>query len=209
MKSKIHAPWQDLRSHSVAALSAVMASVLFLAMDPLARAVGPDETTKIDCGANALFVLLQLEGRPVSVETLDKSLPVRHPDGYSMAELSQASEKLGLGLQGIRFAKGDRAPQRPSIAFLKDAKGGHYAVIRPVGTTGKMVQVIDAPHAPWITDYDRLVDSRPWTGRILTRREPWPMRHAASLLAASGCLVLVLGAARGPKRRSSRTTAAM
>ena len=67
------------------------------------------ETTKLDCGVNALFVLLRLEGRPVTLERLESVLPPRHPEGYSMAELARRRSPLGLGLEGVRFDKGDRA----------------------------------------------------------------------------------------------------
>ena len=156
-----------------------------------------EETTKLDCGVNALFVLLRLEGRPVTLDRLTAVLPARHPEGYSMAELSQASRVLGLDLEGVRFTKGDKALKRPAIAFLKDVKGGHFTVLRPVGTTGTMVQVIDPPHAPWIADYDRVFATKPWTGRILSPRASWWVRHAALLSAVAVCAVLLTVLRRG------------
>ena len=77
------------------------------------------------------YVLLRLEGRSVTIDRLESVLPPRHRDGYSMAELSKAAASLGLTLEGVRFAKGDRALDRPAIAFVKDAKGGHFTVLRP------------------------------------------------------------------------------
>ncbi|GAC1475713.1 MAG: hypothetical protein NVSMB9_28700 [Isosphaeraceae bacterium] len=144
--------------------------IVVLASAVNARAAGPEETTKLDCGVNALFVLLRLEGRPVTLDRLLAPLPPRRADGYSMAELSAASGSLGLSLEGVRFARGDKALDRPAIAFLKDVKGGHFAVLRPVGTTGTMVQVIDPPHAPWIADYEQVLGAKPWMGRILVTR---------------------------------------
>ncbi len=181
-----------------------LASVLLLglataACGPVARAA---ETTKLDCGVNALFVLLKLEGRPVTLDRLESALPPRHRDGYSMAELSKAAASLGLTLEGVRFAKGDRALDRPAIAFIKDAKGGHFTVLRPVGTTGTMVQVIDPPHVPWITDYDRLFASRPWTGRILLARDPWPVRYALPLSIAAAYVPVVTFSVWRHKRSS-------
>jgi hypothetical protein len=176
--------------------------VVLLAQAVTARGAGPGETTKPDCGVNALFVLLRLEGRPVTLDRLESALPARRPDGYSMAELSAAAGSLGLGLEGVRFAKGDRALNRPAIAFLRDAKGGHFAVLRPVGTTGTMVQVIDPPAAPWIADYDRLFAARTWTGRILVPRDPWPIPYAKPLLAVAAGATL-LAAARWRRKRPS------
>jgi hypothetical protein len=151
-------------------------------------------TAKTDCGVHALYVLLHLKGHPVSIDRLEEVLPPRREDGYSMAELSAAADSLGLYLEGVRFARGDKPLDHPAIAFLQDARGGHFTVLRPVGTTGSMVQVIDPPHAPWITDYDRLFDARPWTGRVLMPRERWPVRRTLSLLLAglTGVLFLAL-----------------
>jgi hypothetical protein len=164
----------------------------------------PEETTKLDCGVNALFVLLRLEGRPVTLDHLESALPPRHTDGYSMAELSTAAGSLGLDLEGVRFTKGDKALNRPAIAFLKDATGGHFAVLRPVGVTGTMVQVIDPPHAPWIADYDRLFAAQPWMGRILIPSDPWLSRHKASVLAGLGGVVLLVAGLKSLSRQRSR-----
>ena len=108
-----------------------------------------------------------------------------------MAELAAASRTLGLRLEGVRFAKGDKVLDRPAIAFLSDAKGGHFAVLRPVGTMGTMVQVIDPPSPPWIGDYDRILSARAWTGRILILTDPWIVRYAAPLLLSTAELPLI------------------
>ena len=132
-----------------------------------------DERIKLDCGVNALYVLLHLEEMPVSIERLVSALPAPNPEGYSMAELAATARSFGLPLEGVRFAKEDSRPDRPMIVFLKDARGGHFAVLRPVGTTGTMVQVIDPPYPSWITDYDRLLTAGMWTDRVLLPRPPW------------------------------------
>ena len=170
-----------------------------------ASAAGPDETTTLDCGVNALFVLVRLEGRPVTVDRVLSALPPRHPRGYSMAELVAAARSLGLGLEGVQFYKGSRALDRPAIAFVKDARGGHYAVLRPVGTTGKMVQVLDPPQVPWIADYEKVFSAKSWTGRILIRRDPWIVRNAIPLLTAlAGCGVLVASFTLGRRKVSAK-----
>jgi hypothetical protein len=66
-----------------------------------------------------------------------------------------------------------------------------------------MVQVIDPPHVPWITDYDRLFASRPWTGRILLPRDPWPVRYAVPLSIAVACIPIVTFSFRQRKRSST------
>lgn len=172
----------------------LLSLIVLLTLTVTAQAVGPEDTTKLDCGVNALFVLLRLEGIPVTIDRLESSLPPRHRDGYSMEELSTAAWSLGLYLEGVRFAAGDKSLSRPAIAFLKDGKGGHFVVLRPVGTTGTIVQIIDPPNAPWLVDYDRVMRAKPWTGRILIPRAPWLSRIALPiLLATAGVIALMLG----------------
>lgn len=175
-----------------------LATALLLALAPGPSAAQVDETTQLDCGVNALFVLCQLEGRPASLGRVESALPPLQPAGHSMAELISAACKLGLNLEGVQRAKTDRRLDRSAILFSKTPKGGHFAVLRPVGTTGTMVQVIDPPHAPWITDYDRLAMGAPWTGKILIRRDPWVIRNMTPLLmAVAGSILLVMGLSHG------------
>jgi hypothetical protein len=190
-------------------VSTRLARLLLIASLVFARTVlatEPDENRGLDCGVNALFILLTLEKQPARLDRLESALPARRPDGYSMAELASAARSLGLDVEGVRFAKGDRALRRPAIAFLIGPAGGHYAVIRPVGTTGTMVQVIDPPHVPWIADYDRVFSSRPWTGRILVARDPWTLRGSVALTAGVAGFVSLLagaGVALGRIRQNS------
>jgi len=179
--------------------------VLALVPTACARSTRPESKTDLDCGVNALFVLLQIEGCPVALDRLESALPPRHTDGYSMTELASAARSLGLSLEGVRFVKGDSALDRAGIAFVKDAKGGHFLVLRPVGTTGTMVQVIDPPHVPVITDYDRLFTSRAWTGRILQPRDPWHVRHAIPLVLAALSVPLASFAVWRQRRSSRRS----
>lgn len=172
---------------------------------PRVRAEGPDESVRLDCGINALFILLHLEGRPVALERLLSALPARQPAGYSMAELAAASRSCGLVLEGVRFQGGVRPLRHAAIAFLQDGRGGHFTVLRPVGNTGTMVQVIDPPHVPRVVDYDRIVTARAWTGQILVPRDG-PPRQAVVLasLAVTGLIGLVVGRLRRSHRQGRR-----
>ncbi len=182
-----------------------LGSILIVALAMTARVAGAEETTKLDCGVNALFVLLRLEGRPATLEDLEAALPrSQHPGGYSMAELSAAAASLGLGLEGVRLAQGDAGLKRPAIAYLKDSQGGHYVAIRPVGNTGTMVQVIDPPHPAIIMDHDRLLASAKWTSRILVPGDPWISRHRVSLLVSLAGILLILPAIAPRFRHASR-----
>jgi len=136
-----------------------------------------------------------LQGRPVTVDRILSQLPAHHPDGYSMAELAAASEALGLPLRGVRFAKGDPNPGQPAIAFLESERGGHFSVLRPLGTTATMVQVIDPPIPPWVTDYDRLFVNGIWTDRILLPQPPWySFPGATSWLMIVGAAIAIASA---------------
>jgi ABC-type bacteriocin/lantibiotic exporter with double-glycine peptidase domain len=172
--------------------------MIVLALTTSGGAAERTATTTLDCGANALFVLLRLEGRPVTLAQLERALPPRRTEGYSMAELAASSAALGFRLDGVRFGKGDQVLTRPVIAFFKSAEGGHFAVLRPVGTTGTMVQVIDPPHVSRIVDYTQVLSAKSWTGRILTARDAWIVRNMIPLLmAVAGWILLVLGLTRG------------
>lgn len=170
-----------------------------------ARALGSDEPIRLDCGVNSLYILLRLEGRTVSLDRILSALPARHPEGYSMAELSDAAGSLGLSLEGQEFTKENRHPGRPAIAFLKDEKGGHFTVLRPVGTTGTMVQVIDPPLVPWIADYERVLASKSWKGRLLVPREPFYDRPSFTFSIAIALGILLFLVIRPRKSRPSPT----
>lgn len=126
-----------------------------------------------DCGRNALYVLLRLERQSVPMERLVAALPKPNVNGFSMAELASASGALGLSLEGLDLASYGRRPDRPIIIFLKRKGLGHFAVLRPVGTTGKMVQLIDPPYPPQVLDYDRLTEMENWTNFALIASDSW------------------------------------
>ena len=115
-------------------------------------------------------MLLRLAGRDVSLAEIKEALPLRNDKGYSLAELQTAAGQFGLGLTGIRLDERDLPLSHPAIAFLYTAGEGHFIVLRPVGRTGKVVQVIDPPSAPAILDYQKLLSSSGWTGRMLVRQ---------------------------------------
>jgi len=102
----------SLRLGSLAAWLGLLVSLL-LGLD--AGAAGPEETTKLGCGVNSLYILLRLEGRPVSLDRLDSVLPPRRPDGSSMAELTAGARLLGLRLEGVRFAKGNQTLEMKEV----------------------------------------------------------------------------------------------
>ncbi len=63
---------------------------------------------------------------------------------------------------------------RPWIVHLKQSGHGHFLVVRPVGHSGRLVQVIDPPSLPEVVDVDALLARSDWTGLGLTpERLPW------------------------------------
>lgn len=154
-----------------------------------------------DCGAAALYVLLSLEGRPTDLAEVTRALPPLKSGGYSMREIRDAARPLGLRLAGVSIAREGRSIDRPAIAHLDVGKGGHFVVIRPVGHTGNLVQVIDSTQSPIVIDRSELISSKQWTGFVLV-----PPRANWLALSATGLAsVLILsGAAMHLGRRRMR-----
>jgi len=150
------------------------------------------EMADFDCATMALHALFALEGRPTAVDSVRRLLPRMDPRGYSMAELRDGARAGGLDLDGVRLARGDRAPDRPAIVFFDRDGHGHYAVVRPVGHSGKLIQIIDAAEGdPIVMDATDLYALRQWTGLALVPRRPnWPFRLATGGAIVS-CLTLV------------------
>ncbi len=134
-------PWTS-SSAGRATILALAAAVFSVGFAPAGQENG---RSGLDCGVNSLFILLQLQGRPVSLARLEAVLPAQHPQGRSMAELSEAARSFGVRLRGVRLETRGSLRGRPAIVYLMDNAGGHFAVLRPVGTTGTMVQVLDPP----------------------------------------------------------------
>jgi hypothetical protein len=153
----------------------------------------PAEIRTYDCGTIALHTLLVIEGRSLGVDELRARMPPLALRGRSIAELRDAARATGLQLVGVSLAKGTRAPDRPALVFFRRGEHGHFAVIRPVGHSGKLIQVIDIAEAPTVMDASDLYASPEWTGLALIPRRPNPaFVLLATLLAVSGSILLAL-----------------
>lgn len=142
-----------------------------------------------DCGPNSLALLLRTSGCDVALEEVNRALPEHHDTGFSLADLQSAALKFGVRLSGVRLEKRDLPLSRAAIAFLSNSVEGHFIVLRPVGTTGKMVQVLDPPSAPAVVDYDQLLASPDWTGRVLVQETLAERFLSWSWVAISGILL--------------------
>jgi Peptidase C39 family len=120
-----------------------------------------------DCGTLALYTLLQLEHVPIELSDIEAQLPPPSPSGYSMEELREGGRRCGLTLIGARMFESHRQPDRPLLAFLERGPHHHFTVVRPVGHTGSLVQVLDLDREPEILDAAKLYASSDWTGLVL------------------------------------------
>ena len=157
----------------------------------------------IDRGPAALLALGAVEGREIDFNKLAARLPYRR-EGYSMKELRDVARSFGLKLAGEYVGKHAGLIDRPMLAFIKDkdAKIEHFLVVRPVGHTGSLVQLIDSNGPPRVIEKSELVASSQWTGIVLVpARTNWAVVGGSGLLAGSGLLGLSLLIARRGRRR--------
>jgi Peptidase C39 family len=152
--------------------------------------------SELNCGSLALLVMARLEGVAARPAALLSALPVSHRDGYSMREIQNAGRVHGLNLAGVRLPKGGRV-DRPVLMFLQRENHGHYVIVRPVGHTGKLVQLIDPTRESSVVDLDSLYASSQWTGRALAPyRSSWTDGRAIGLVALLAAPLVFLSVRR-------------
>jgi ABC-type bacteriocin/lantibiotic exporter with double-glycine peptidase domain len=155
-----------------------------------------------DCGTVALYHLLRLEGHPVELSRLQAVLGAVGRDGRSFRDLRRAGRQFGLALDAVLLAKGRTCISGPTLAFLKNGPEGHFVVVRPVGHTGVLVQMLDGEQAPVVLDAQPLFDSPLWTGLALVpHRTNYFALGAASV---SSCCAIALGFRAWGRRRQVR-----
>jgi hypothetical protein len=195
--------------HAVAVLTACI-TLSAIPLSAPAEEPRDDEQRINDCGVNCLYTLLRLSGRKVDLSALRATLPPPGASGYSMAELREAAGRFGLGLAGVRLAPRDMPLDRPVIVLRMADARGHYVVLKPVGQTGTMVQVLDFPKPPRIMDYSRILASEEWTGlalvpdRPLARAAPYLIGLSLAGITFIGGHMLVRRGKIRPKCRSRR-----
>jgi len=158
-----------------------------------------------DCGTVALYHLLRLEGHPVEFNQLQAVLGASGPEGHSFRELCRAGRRFGLALDAVVLPKRRSSVGGPTLVFLKNGPEGHFVVVRPVGHTGLLVQVLDGEETPVVIDTERLFGSPLWTGLALVPRRT--NHFALVAVSVSLCCTIVLGFLmwnrRGKQRRSA------
>lgn len=144
--------------------------------------ISPDT---FDCGTIALYQLLRFESRPVGLGQVQDRLPRPGERGHSMRQLRDAARSFGLRLEGVRLQGGDHAPDRPMVAFVKRKAHGHFIAVRPVGHTGRLVQVLDSASEPVLLDAVDLYHSPGWTGLALIPSRTRGAVHLAFIILVS------------------------
>jgi hypothetical protein len=110
----------------------------------------------------------------------------------SMWELITMGKSLGIELVGVDLQNG-RGLDRPTICYLKQGQHGHFVVIRPVGRSGTLVQVLDPNLAPYVMERSELVKLPGWTGLALVPERLvgwWRVAGVALLVGGVGLMVV-------------------
>lgn len=108
----------------------------------------PEWRQKGDCGRCALYILMRLEGRDISMSRMKSAVRVDPDAGCSMADLSRAANELGFPVE-IRFVTPKEMAQLPCPYILHwngslKSGVGHFAVITGFSENLKQVHLIDA-----------------------------------------------------------------
>ena len=159
----------------------------------------PSWRDQADCGPNALYVLMNLEGHKVKLEDVKKLVPLDPVKGCSMEALIGAAAKLGFALEA-RFVKpGDvyKLP-RPFIVHgitSQEKDLGHFIVVTdfdPQKRNFALIDPIRETHG-WNPEASVLYN---FSGYVLVPKYPvawrWNLIAGLSLIFCSiGCLLLL------------------
>lgn len=150
------------------------------------------ESLMPDCGSMALYNLLNLTGHQTSIEEVLAALPQAGGDGRSLLELKQTASRLGLEIEGRLIEDRRIAPTAPWIAFIDKQEHGHFLVVRPIGHTGRLIQILDGLAPPAVLDAADFFSGPEWTGMVLIpKSRGWSgWMIFASVSAAAGMLVV-------------------
>jgi hypothetical protein len=151
----------------------------------------PPGLARSACGEAALYNLLRIEGHDVPYFKIALRLPSGDARGHSMAQLRDAARDLGIELVGVRISRFESPPTNPLLMLQRRSGHGHYVVVRRVGHSGKLLQVIDSSSPPTILDAVDFGASADWTGMALAERRP--RRPPLGLVIGAVGALLILG----------------
>jgi hypothetical protein len=165
------------------------------------------ETDRVTCAVEALYLYLQTVSREVPLRKLASEFSPPNRGGHSMYEIARVARRHGVGLTGIALKGRSRTLREPMIAYLKRSDHSHFVVLRPIGTSGELVQVLDPSGGIRSVDYDAFQKIAGWTGMVLVRTKPslflratpWLISSVVGVLVARGVVAMVRrrGLARG------------
>ena len=169
----------------------------FVNSDPADDA--PTDSSTLDCGTIALYGYLRSEGVTLSLADLTARLPVPRKSGHSLLELLQVARDLGVNARGVRWTDVGPRPDRPFLAYLRSERHGHFFVVRPVGHTGTLVQILDPNQPPDVIDSVAMTSDPRWTGiglYVQPRLVPW----SSMAFGAVGVGAIVAAVIEGRRR---------
>jgi len=155
-----------------------------------------------NCGVQSLYLLCRLEGQPTTLSAIVEQ-PTTRGTSLSMKQVSDAAAAVRLPVIGVKLRTDGNALDRPALVFMNQRPHGHFVVIRPVGTSGRLVQVLDPNREPEVIDATDLYASPEWTGLALvpTRTNWWA--RGACLLGGAAALAWVIASTLTRKRQAS------
>jgi hypothetical protein len=156
-------------------------------------------------GTKALYTLAQIERRTIDYERIVTRLNALGRSVCTLQDLRDVARDSGLDLVGVRFERWVRQPEGPALVHLLRGPHGHFVTVRPVGHTGKLIQVIDGDLAPEVVDAKEWAASSEWTGfALVPARTPWSL-YIAWVLAIVAASVLAIGYVSHRWRKGSRS----
>jgi ABC-type bacteriocin/lantibiotic exporter with double-glycine peptidase domain len=121
-----------------------------------------------DCGSLSLFLLMRMCGREVGLKQIHERLNSSDPRGVTMRAIMDASRVLKFPLRAVRYGPHSLI-REPALIHLSRGGRGHYAVVRPVGGSGTLLQMSDGFEEPRVLEMGKLYSSPYWNGLALVR----------------------------------------
>jgi|GEM_PF-6261486 len=176
--------------------SLMLCSVLLFAIgcdgsDEIVASLEPTtrKHSSMSCGPVALTTLLHLEGRRVASNSVNAQFPDR--PRHSMAELRQVAHRFGMELRGVRLDESNWPLDRPALVLFERRGSGHFAILRSVGHSNKLAQVIDPNHEVSVLDVERIFASPSWTGAALIPTRPRDLQARYIFALCIGLILLM------------------
>lgn len=172
----------------------------------------PEWKERGDCGRSALFVLMRLEGRDVSLWELKDRIPVDPIHGCSLASLAETAEKLGLPVE-VKYVNPRDITRIPRPFILhgiseKKENIGHFIVVVDYDPKEKNLTLIDPVRERLsVNPLDSLLMG--YSGYVLLPKKTTGQRWnqlTGAVFFLGGCLLLLSVCANLASKRRSKIT---